>query len=184
MAILAGPVGFHSYYLPAQRHQETIERRANSYVGIGVTVDSVSREEGQQVVQNLFQLRHIAPRVAPQVDQQALRPLLQQGVHLRRGPGAAGFGRGIKEKRRPPLQTGASVLVLWEGVLTLGANLLKLKPCIVLADGKMTVGKKYRGAFAPFWFCGRGCSLPEEDNAQGVGPAVAGDGGAGHGGDQ
>ena len=27
------------------------------------------------------------------------------------------------------------------------ANLLKLKPCIVLADGKMTVGKKYRGAF-------------------------------------
>lgn len=35
-----------SYYLPAQRHQETIERRANSYVGIGVTVDSVSREEG------------------------------------------------------------------------------------------------------------------------------------------
>ena len=28
-----------------------------------------------------------------------------------------------------------------------GANLLKLKPCIVLADGKMTVGKKYRGAF-------------------------------------
>jgi len=35
-----------SYYLPAQRHQETIERRANSYVGIGVTVDSASREEG------------------------------------------------------------------------------------------------------------------------------------------
>lgn len=35
-----------SYYLSAQRHQETIERRANSYVGIGVTVDSVSREEG------------------------------------------------------------------------------------------------------------------------------------------
>ena len=35
-----------SYYLPAQRHQETIERRANSYVGIGVTVDSVAREVG------------------------------------------------------------------------------------------------------------------------------------------
>lgn len=32
-------------------------------------------------------------------------------------------------------------------VVALGANLLKLKPCIVLADGKMTVGKKYRGAF-------------------------------------
>ena len=32
-------------------------------------------------------------------------------------------------------------------VVALGANLLKLKPCIVLSDGKMTVGKKYRGAF-------------------------------------
>ncbi len=32
-------------------------------------------------------------------------------------------------------------------VVALGANLLRLKPCIVLADGKMTVGKKYRGAF-------------------------------------
>ena len=31
-------------------------------------------------------------------------------------------------------------------VVALGANLLRLKPCIVLADGKMTVGKKYRGA--------------------------------------
>ena len=31
-------------------------------------------------------------------------------------------------------------------VVALGANLLKLKPCIVLADGKMTVGKKYRGS--------------------------------------
>lgn len=30
----------------------------------------------------------------------------------------------------------------------LGANLLKLKPCIVVRDGKMSVGKKYRGAFA------------------------------------
>ena len=29
----------------------------------------------------------------------------------------------------------------------LGANLLKLKPCIVLSDGRMAVGKKYRGAF-------------------------------------
>ena len=32
-------------------------------------------------------------------------------------------------------------------VVALGANLLKLKPCIVLSDGQMTVGKKYRGAF-------------------------------------
>ena len=29
----------------------------------------------------------------------------------------------------------------------LGANLLKLKPCIEVKDGKMGVGKKYRGAF-------------------------------------
>ena len=32
-------------------------------------------------------------------------------------------------------------------VVALGANLLRLKPCILLADGRMTVGKKYRGAF-------------------------------------
>ena len=32
-------------------------------------------------------------------------------------------------------------------VVALGANLLKLKPCIVLSDGRMAVGKKYRGAF-------------------------------------
>ena len=32
-------------------------------------------------------------------------------------------------------------------VAALGANLLKLKPCIEVADGKMRVGKKYRGAF-------------------------------------
>lgn len=29
----------------------------------------------------------------------------------------------------------------------LGANLLKLKPCVEVADGKMRVGKKYRGSF-------------------------------------
>ncbi len=29
----------------------------------------------------------------------------------------------------------------------LGANLLNLKPCIELKDGKMTVGKKYRGSY-------------------------------------
>jgi DegV family protein with EDD domain len=33
-------------------------------------------------------------------------------------------------------------------VVALGANLLKLKPCINLVDGAMSVGKKYRGAFA------------------------------------
>ncbi len=33
-------------------------------------------------------------------------------------------------------------------VLALGANLLKLKPCILLENGKMDVGKKYRGVWA------------------------------------
>ena len=33
-------------------------------------------------------------------------------------------------------------------VAVLGANLLKLKPCIEVVDGKMGVGKKYRGAFS------------------------------------
>ncbi|MBR2132069.1 MAG: DegV family protein [Oscillospiraceae bacterium] len=33
------------------------------------------------------------------------------------------------------------------GVAMLGANLLKLKPCIEVVDGKMSVGKKYRGGF-------------------------------------
>ena len=32
-------------------------------------------------------------------------------------------------------------------VAVLGANLLKLKPCIEVRDGKMGVGKKYRGSF-------------------------------------
>lgn len=33
------------------------------------------------------------------------------------------------------------------GVAALGANLLKLKPCIEVKDGKMAVGKKYRGNY-------------------------------------
>lgn len=32
-------------------------------------------------------------------------------------------------------------------VAALGANLLKLRPCIEVKDGKMSVGKKYRGSF-------------------------------------
>ena len=32
-------------------------------------------------------------------------------------------------------------------VAALGANLLKLKPCIEVREGKMLVGKKYRGSF-------------------------------------
>ena len=35
-----------SYYLDKPRHHETIQRRANSYVGIGITVGSADREEG------------------------------------------------------------------------------------------------------------------------------------------
>lgn len=34
------------------------------------------------------------------------------------------------------------------GVAALGANLLQLKPCIAVREGKMGVGKKYRGKFA------------------------------------
>jgi len=33
------------------------------------------------------------------------------------------------------------------GLAALGANLLKLNPCIEVTDGKMDVGKKYRGSF-------------------------------------
>lgn len=33
------------------------------------------------------------------------------------------------------------------GVAALGANLLKLRPCILVEDGKMNVGKKYRGVY-------------------------------------
>lgn len=32
-------------------------------------------------------------------------------------------------------------------VTLLGANLLRLRPCIEVRDGKMGVGKKYRGSF-------------------------------------
>ena len=33
------------------------------------------------------------------------------------------------------------------GLTALGANLLKLNPCVEVVDGKMVVGKKYRGSF-------------------------------------
>ena len=33
------------------------------------------------------------------------------------------------------------------GVAALGANLLKLRPCILVEEGKMNVGKKYRGVY-------------------------------------
>lgn len=34
-------------------------------------------------------------------------------------------------------------------IAALGANLLRLKPCITVKDGKMGVGKKYRGKYEP-----------------------------------
>ncbi len=42
---------------------------------------------------------------------------------------------------------------LWKGgrcsgVAALGANVLRLKPCIEVVDGKMSVGKKYRGSLS------------------------------------
>lgn len=47
-----------------------------------------------------------------------------------------------------------SLEFLWKGgrcsgVAMLGANLMNFKPCIIVKDGKMTVGKKYRGKFDP-----------------------------------
>ena len=39
-----------SYYLDGKGYQDTTERRANSYVGVGVTVDAASREEGLLVL--------------------------------------------------------------------------------------------------------------------------------------
>lgn len=44
-----------------------------------------------------------------------------------------------------------TLLYLWKGgrcsgVAALGSNILRLKPCIEVTDGKMGVGKKYRGA--------------------------------------
>ena len=33
------------------------------------------------------------------------------------------------------------------GLEAVGAKLLQIKPCIEVVDGKMTVGKKYRGSF-------------------------------------
>ena len=35
----------------------------------------------------------------------------------------------------------------WSSAAALGANLLKLKPCIEVVDGRMKVGKKYRGNY-------------------------------------
>jgi len=35
-----------SYYLDEEGYESTLQRRANNYVGVGVTVDAVSREEG------------------------------------------------------------------------------------------------------------------------------------------
>ena len=49
-AFVAGLGDRWSYYLDGKGYQDTTERRANSYVGVGVTVDSASREEGLLVL--------------------------------------------------------------------------------------------------------------------------------------
>lgn len=59
------------------------------------------------------------------------------------------------EEMRPKVEASFvidSLLYLWKGgrcsgVAALGANVLKLKPCIEVKNGKMDVGKKYRGNF-------------------------------------
>ena len=49
-AFVAGLGDTWSYYLSATAYQTTTQRRANSYVGVGITVDSASREEGLLVL--------------------------------------------------------------------------------------------------------------------------------------
>ena len=49
-AFVAGLGDRWSYYLDNTGYKATAERRANSYVGVGVTVDSASREEGLLVL--------------------------------------------------------------------------------------------------------------------------------------
>ena len=50
--------------------------------------------------------------------------------------------------RRQSLPSGMDLAIgLVLGLAALGANLLHLKPCIEVVDGKMKVGKKYRGPF-------------------------------------
>lgn len=69
------------------------------------------------------------------------------------GRSAADIAKAIAEEVVPKVRTSFvidTLEFLWKGgrcsgVAALGANLLKLKPCIEVVDGKMQVGKKYRG---------------------------------------
>ena len=66
-------------------------------------------------------------------------------------------GRIVKELERLRTKVEASFVIgtlkylhkggRCSGLAVLGANLLKLNPCIEVVDGKMDVGKKYRGSF-------------------------------------
>ena len=70
------------------------------------------------------------------------------------GRSAADIAAAIEHDIVPKVRTSFvidTLEFLWKGgrcsgVAALGANLLRLKPCIEVVDGKMRVGKKYRGA--------------------------------------
>lgn len=69
------------------------------------------------------------------------------------GMSAAEIAETVEKEIVPKVRTSFvidTLEFLWKGgrcsgVAALGANLLKLKPCIEVVDGKMQVGKKYRG---------------------------------------
>ena len=69
------------------------------------------------------------------------------------GRTAEDIAKAIAEEVVPKVRTSFiidTLEFLWKGgrcsgVAALGANLLRLKPCIEVVDGKMQVGKKYRG---------------------------------------
>ena len=81
--------------------------------------------------------------------------LALQGAKLRDQGMAAGEIAEELRKLAPHSDTSFvldTLEYMWKGgrcsgVAALGANLLKLKPCIEVTDGKMGVGKKYRGSF-------------------------------------
>jgi DegV family protein with EDD domain len=80
--------------------------------------------------------------------------VLDAAIMAEQGATAEEIVRRIEELR-PTVEASFvidSLLYLWKGgrcsgVAALGANVLKLKPCIEVKHGKMDVGKKYRGNF-------------------------------------
>jgi DegV family protein with EDD domain len=80
--------------------------------------------------------------------------VLDAAIMAEQGATAEEIVRRIEELR-PKVEASFvidSLLYLWKGgrcsgVAALGANVLKLKPCIEVKNSKMDVGKKYRGNF-------------------------------------